>query len=162
LLLRIVRNKEISPATSGTDLRWSEKQPDPLLRPPFEHLIYLRVERLDGCGICLGDRQSLLRILTLREGRTRLARDRDRTIEELNLRLREMTGLLRKEQATRESLTRRLTSPAPQILARRQPLPERAKATTPPRKNRKKMLRRAGPPKIRTRGTPKRYRRNHK
>jgi hypothetical protein len=45
----------------------------------------------------------LLHILTLREGEldSRL-RDRDRTIENLNLRLRELNGLLRKEQATRE------------------------------------------------------------
>jgi hypothetical protein len=48
-------------------------------------------------------------VLTLREGEldSRL-RDRDRTIEELSLRLRELTGSLRKEQATREFLTRQL------------------------------------------------------
>ena len=48
-------------------------------------------------------------VLTLREGEldSRL-RDRDRTIEDLNLRLRELTGLLRKEQATRESLSRQI------------------------------------------------------
>jgi len=48
-------------------------------------------------------------VLTLREGEldSRL-RDRDRTIEELNLRLREFTGLLRKEQATRELLSQQL------------------------------------------------------
>jgi uncharacterized coiled-coil protein SlyX len=48
-------------------------------------------------------------VLTLREGEldSRL-RDRDRTIDELNLRLRELTGILRKEQATRESLVRQL------------------------------------------------------
>jgi hypothetical protein len=42
-------------------------------------------------------------VLTLREGEldSRL-RDRDLTIDELNLRLRELTGALRKEQATRE------------------------------------------------------------
>jgi uncharacterized coiled-coil protein SlyX len=47
--------------------------------------------------------------LTLREGEldSRL-RDRDRTIEELNLRLREITGSLRKEQATREMLSRQI------------------------------------------------------
>jgi Plasmid replication region DNA-binding N-term len=52
-------------------------------------------------------------VLTLREGEldSRL-RDRDRTIEELNLRLRELTVLLSKEQATRESPTRRLATPA--------------------------------------------------
>ena len=49
-------------------------------------------------------------VLTLREGEldSRL-RDRDRTIEELNLRLHELTGALRKEQATRnlQALTAR-------------------------------------------------------
>lgn len=46
-------------------------------------------------------------VLTLREGEldSRL-RDRDRTIEDLNVRLRELTGALRKEQATRESRRR--------------------------------------------------------
>jgi hypothetical protein len=49
-------------------------------------------------------------VLTLREGEldSRL-RDRDRTIEDLNVRLREITGTLRKEQATRESLLQQLT-----------------------------------------------------
>src|SRR5882757_9187754 len=48
-------------------------------------------------------------VLTLREGEldSRL-RDRDRTIEELNLRLRELTGALRKEQATHELLSRHI------------------------------------------------------
>jgi hypothetical protein len=48
-------------------------------------------------------------VLTLREGEldSRL-RDRERTIEDLNLRLRELTGTLRKEQATRELLSRQL------------------------------------------------------
>jgi hypothetical protein len=56
------------------------------------------------------DRQQNLEVrshvLTLREGEldSRL-RDRDRTIEDLNLRLRELTELLRKEQATRELLS---------------------------------------------------------
>src|SRR5258707_14571225 len=47
--------------------------------------------------------------LTLREGEldSRL-RDRDRTIEDLNLRLHELTGLLRKEQATHELLAREI------------------------------------------------------
>jgi Plasmid replication region DNA-binding N-term len=64
------------------------------------------LEQRDGARIVELDRQRLeLRshVLTLREGEldSRL-RDRDRTIEELNLRLRELTGALRKEQATRE------------------------------------------------------------
>src|SRR5271168_2301384 len=50
-------------------------------------------------------------VLTLREGEldSRL-RDRDRTIEDLNLRLRELTTMLRKEQATREILLRQTTA----------------------------------------------------
>jgi len=49
-------------------------------------------------------------VLTLREGEldSRL-RDRDRTIEDLNLRLRELTGALRKEQSTRDLLLQQLT-----------------------------------------------------
>jgi hypothetical protein len=80
--------------------------------------------------------------LTLREGEldSRL-RDRDRTIEDLNLRLRELTSM----QATRDSLTRRLTSPARQLLARRQPQTRAAKARTPPKSKGKMNARRAGP-----------------
>jgi hypothetical protein len=37
-------------------------------------------------------------------------RDRDRTIEDLNLRLREFTGLFRKEQTTRELLSRQIAN----------------------------------------------------
>src|SRR5271168_2759251 len=50
-------------------------------------------------------------VLTLREGEldSRL-RDRERTIEDLNLRLRELTTMLRKEQATREILLRQTTA----------------------------------------------------
>jgi hypothetical protein len=48
--------------------------------------------------------------LTLREGEldSRL-RYRDRTIEELDVRIRQLTGSLRKEQATRELLFRQIT-----------------------------------------------------
>src|SRR5271170_3460945 len=48
-------------------------------------------------------------VLTLREGEldSRL-RDRERTIDDLNLRLRELTTLLRKEQATRELLSQQI------------------------------------------------------
>jgi hypothetical protein len=53
-------------------------------------------------------------VLSLRESEldSRLSY-RDRTIEELNLRPRELTGLLNKDQATRESLMRQLARPAP-------------------------------------------------
>lgn len=60
-------------------------------------------------------------VLTLREGEldSRL-RDRDRIIEDLNLRLRELTGLLRKEQATRESLSRQIEELRSASMTRRQ------------------------------------------
>jgi hypothetical protein len=66
------------------------------------------LEQRDSARVTELDMQRLeLRshVLTLREGEldSRL-RDRDRTIEELNLRLREITGVLRKEQATCELL----------------------------------------------------------
>jgi hypothetical protein len=83
-------------------------------------------------------------VLTLREGEldSRL-RDRDRTIEDLNLRLRELTGLLRKEQATRESQLQRITA-LEALLARRQPSTPAAKTRTPPVRSRKQTARRAG------------------
>jgi hypothetical protein len=64
------------------------------------------LEQRDSARLAEHDKQRLeLRshVLTLREGEldSRL-RDRDRTIEELNLRLRELTGALRKERATRD------------------------------------------------------------
>jgi Plasmid replication region DNA-binding N-term len=70
------------------------------------------LEQRDTARLTELDKQRLeLRshVLTLREGEldSRL-RDRDRTIEELNLRLREITGALRKEQATREMLSRQI------------------------------------------------------
>jgi Plasmid replication region DNA-binding N-term len=72
------------------------------------------LEQRDSTRLAELDRQRLeLRshVLTLREGElaSRL-RDRDRTIEDLNLRLRELTGALRKEQATREFLLRQITA----------------------------------------------------
>ena len=115
-------------------------------------------------------------VLTLREGEldSRL-RDRDRTVEELNLRLREITGALRKEQAARELLAERLTHPAPSsssgravrapALARQR----RVKGVTSTRLPETRPRRRAsvaaslpqsrrsmGPARARTRPTPKR------
>jgi hypothetical protein len=109
----------------------------------------ISIEQRDSARLAELDKQRLeLRshVLSLREGEldSRL-RDRDRTIEDLNLRLRELTGLLHKEQATRESLTRRLTTPAPPLLARRPPQTRAAKARTPPGKKRKQTPRRAVP-----------------
>ena len=65
-------------------------------------------------------------VLTLREGEldARL-HDRERTITELNLQLRELTLLLRKEQATRESLSRQIAQL--QSVRVKQPDPRRPK-----------------------------------
>lgn len=79
------------------------------------------LEQRDSARLTELDQQRLeLRshVLTLREGDldSRL-RDRDRTIEELNLRLRELAGALRKGQTTREfpigSMTKRPTAVRP-------------------------------------------------
>jgi Plasmid replication region DNA-binding N-term len=70
------------------------------------------MEQRDNARVTELDKQRLevrSHVLTLREGEfdSRL-RDRDRTIEELNMRLSELSGALRKEQAMRESLVRQL------------------------------------------------------
>lgn len=105
------------------------------------------LEQRDSARLGELDRQRLeLRshVLTLREGEldSRL-RDRDRTIEDLNLRLRELTGVLRKEQATRESLTRRLTTVAPEVLARVRARDPAARTRPPPKPKRKMTARRS-------------------
>ena len=74
------------------------------------------LEQRDSARLTELDQQRLevrSHVLTLREGEldSRL-RDRDRTIEELNLRVRELTGLIRKEQVTRESQAQRITTQA--------------------------------------------------
>jgi Plasmid replication region DNA-binding N-term len=84
---------------------WIQALEDSRRRVLIEQRETARVAELDK------DRLELRsHVLSLREGEldSRL-HDRDRTIEELQLRLRELTGLLRKEQATREGLTRQLT-----------------------------------------------------
>jgi hypothetical protein len=73
------------------------------------------LEQRDTARLAERDKQRLeLRshVLTLREGEldSRL-RDRDRTIEDLNLRLREVAGSLRKDQVTRESQAQHITTP---------------------------------------------------
>jgi len=98
------------------------------------------LEQRDTTRLAELDKQRLeLRshVLTLREGEldSRL-RDRDHTIEELNLRLREITGTLRKERATRDLLARQiaetpsrsLSKSRPQRNVRLAPKPKRAKA----------------------------------
>ncbi len=89
-------------------------------------------------------------VLTLREGEldSRL-RDRDRTIDDLNLRLRELTMMLRKEQATRESLARQISGlqtglrPTPKRRRRekpamRKPLAKVARGTSPKKDKKRK------------------------
>ena len=79
-------------------------------------------------------------VLTLREGEldARL-HARERTITELNLQLRELTLLLRKEQATRESLSRQIAELQSVRVKKREPrrprqsITEKRKATTPKR-----------------------------
>jgi len=68
-------------------------------------------------------------VLTLREGEldSRL-RDRDRTIEDLNLRLRELTGALRKEQATLGMLSRKIADLQAPPGAKREPSHRQATA----------------------------------
>jgi hypothetical protein len=73
------------------------------------------LEQRDSARLAELDKQRLeLRshVLTLREGEldSRL-RDRDRTIEELQVRLNALAGALRKEQATRDSLIKQITEP---------------------------------------------------
>jgi hypothetical protein len=70
------------------------------------------IEQRDGARVTELDKQRLevrSHVLTLREGEldSRL-RDRDRTIEDLRVQLRELTGLLHNEQATRDLLSRQV------------------------------------------------------
>jgi Plasmid replication region DNA-binding N-term len=76
-------------------------------------------------------------VLTLREGEldSRL-RDRDRTIEALQLQLNALTALLRKEQATRESLSR----PIAELQSARVAKPRRLQST-PKRKTGRQLVR---------------------
>jgi hypothetical protein len=79
-------------------------------------------------------------VLTLREGEldSRL-RDRERTIDDLNLRLRELALLLRKEQATRESRTQRVIALEAQLSVR-----------MPSPKSRARLLKRGKPKRKKT------------
>jgi hypothetical protein len=88
-------------------------------------------------------------VLTLREGEldSRL-RDRDRTIEALQLQVNALTGLLRKEQATRELLSRHIAEL--QTAARPRPKP-RQRQKSAARKNKVKSTKKARSKKIRRR-----------
>jgi uncharacterized coiled-coil protein SlyX len=83
-------------------------------------------------------------VLTLREDEldSRL-RDRDRTIEDLNLRLRELTLTLRKQQATQDAQTQQIFSLQTNLLARVPPLKRKPSPRTPPASTRKKKPNRA-------------------
>jgi hypothetical protein len=77
----------------------------------------LLIEQRDTARIAELDKQRLevrSHVLTLREGEldSRL-RDRDRTIEVLQLQVNSLTGALRKEQATRELQSARAPKPRP-------------------------------------------------
>jgi hypothetical protein len=118
------------------------------------------LEQRDSARLTDLDKQRLeLRshVLTLREGEldSRL-RDCDRTIEELNLRLRELTALLRREHVTRESQLQRITTLETQLLARVSPRRETTRTRTPPKQKRLKKFQRAAPLSdvLGPRGTP--------
>jgi hypothetical protein len=107
------------------------------------------LEQRDSARLAEFDKQRLeLRshVLTLREGEldSRL-RDRDRTIEELNLRLRELSGSLRKEQAGRELLSLQIAKQSA-----RPPLKERSPSSSVKRR-RQKRRRQMRTPKARLR-----------
>jgi Plasmid replication region DNA-binding N-term len=109
----------------------------------------IAIEQRDSARVADLDKQRLeLRshVLTLREGEldSRL-HERERTIADLQLQVRGLTGLLRKEQATRESLTRSLTTPDGQIRARRKTLKKPTRSRTPAAPKRKAAARRAAP-----------------
>jgi hypothetical protein len=56
--------------------------------------------------------------------------DRDRTIAELESRIQMLTGLLQKEQASRDSVTRRLLAIEPELLAAHRSSMQIPEATT--------------------------------
>ncbi len=108
------------------------------------------LEQRDNTRLAELDKQRLeLRshVLTLREGEldSRL-QDRDRTISDLTTRLRELTLLLRKEQATRELLTTKLA----QLPDSRKP----QRSARPSKKATRKATTRKSPKRVR----PKRHR----
>lgn len=117
------------------------------------------------------DLQVRSHVLTLREGEldSRL-RDRERTLLSLETQLQELTLLLRKEHATREALTKRISSLEAELAARRQAAPHPVRRPPAHAAKVKKPLKRAArPPRklpaktrrkpVRTqRATPKRRR----
>ena len=107
------------------------------------------LEQRDSARLTELDKQRLevrSHVLTLREGEldSRL-RDRDRTIEDLNLRLRELTGALRKEQAARELPSRQITD----LQSARRPTRKPSSVTKPKAQTRKLKARKSTSPKKR-------------
>ncbi len=92
-------------------------------------------------------------VLTLREGEldSRL-KDRERSLAALEYQLQDLTLLLRKERATRDSLEKRIVFLEDQFLARAPRSPAKAKRKTKPRlqpKAARKLQRAAQPPHLR-------------
>jgi hypothetical protein len=90
-------------------------------------------------------------VLTLREGEldSRL-RDRERTIDDLNLRLREVALALKKQQATHNAQTHQILSMQTQLLARVPSSKRKARPRTPPTTKGKKSRNRAAPLRVST------------
>lgn len=96
------------------------------------------LEQRDSARLAELDKQRLeLRshVLTLREGELdSRVRDRDRTVEELNVRLRELSEALRKEQATRELLaTQLVATESTRLIPRRRFRPTRGMMRSHPK-----------------------------
>jgi Plasmid replication region DNA-binding N-term len=103
----------------------------------------ISIEQRDNARLTEIDQQRLelrAHVLSLREGEldSRL-RDRDRTIEELNLRLREVTGLLRKEQATCKLLSRQIA----ELQSARVPKPRTVRRSARPEAERRRVANKA-------------------
>src|ERR1700722_7573593 len=108
-----------------TEALWMQALEEGKRRAALEQRDSARVAELDKQRMDLRSH-----VLTLREGEldSRL-RDRDRTIEALQVQLNTLTGLLRKEQATREMLSRQITDlcsvPPTRLSRRKSPLSTR-------------------------------------
>ena len=99
-------------------------------------------------------------VLTLREGEldSRL-RDRETTITELNLQLRELTLLLRKEQATRHSQSKRIAALETELVLRQQTRRSKAPTMRPKRSKRVAKPRRISTNNVQSKLPPRKRRR---
>lgn len=118
-------------------------------------------------AVAMGKERLELRshILTLREGEMEArVHDRDRTISELDSRVRLLTGMLQKEQASRDAVARRLSAVETELSTARQvnlPSPNRT-SNTKRRKVVAKATRRVKPPAAMRKPAPTAKRRNPK